>query len=486
MMLSIVLLQIVIPLALIALLFKVRRHSLLAWVLFNAGTVTYIAAIATAGVWLALPWYTGLLALSVVALAVLWRAGDVRTLRWRPIGRFARAETAVAALLVAGAGALFVESVGARQAPSEFALNLSFPLHGGSYYVANGGSRELTNAHVKTLHDERFRGYRGQSYAVDIVRIDGRGLRASGLAPGDLTRYVSVGEPVLAPCNGQVLALENAAPDMPPPQADRTHMPGNFVLLDCGPAQVLVGHLQQGSVSARLGQAVAAGQHLGALGNSGNTGEPHLHIHAQRPTGSMHSLLDADPVPVTFYGRALARNDVVRTGAVPPPAMTETQLLYAQLGSTVVALFMLIVSVRRRTAGRVLFSLLFAWAAIINARLSSTSPVDYLGYASFTFSDLYRSFIFGFFAQHTDAIVTAIAVGQAWIAVALLRGVQWQRMGLAGAITFLLAIAPLGIGSGFPATLIMAVAAGVLWREPATVQTVRIVPARLQTEQRAA
>ena len=200
----------------------------------------------------------------------------------------------------------------------------------------------------------------------------------------------------------------------------------------------------------------------------------------------MRSLLDADPVPVTFYGRALARNDVVRTGAVPPPAMTESQLLYAQLGSTVVAVFMLIVSVRRRTAGRILFSLLFAWAAAVNARLAWTSPWDYLGYAAFTFSDVYRSFILGFFAQHTAVIVTIIATGQAWIAAALLRGRRWQRAGLAGAITFLLAIVPLGIGSGFPATLIMALGAGVLWREPVKPRIVRIAPSRLQIERRAA
>ena len=251
-----------------------------------------------------------------------------------------------------------------------------------------------------------------------------------------------------------------------PPTADRERLAGNFVLVDCGAAQVFLGHLRQGSVTVQAGQRVGAGLRLGAIGNSGNSDEPHLHLHAQRPVkAGATSMLDGDPVPVTFYGRALARNDVVRTAAVPPPAMTETELLYGQLGSTIVALLMLVVSVRWRRAGLATFALLFAWAAVANARTAWISPMDYLGYASFALIDVYRQFIFGFFAQHVTAIVLAIAACQAFIAVALLRGGRWRRVGLAGAIAFLLAIAPLGVGSGLPATPIMALGAAVLWRE---------------------
>lgn len=50
---------------------------------------------------------------------------------------------------------------------------------------------------------------------------------------------------------------------------------------------------------------------MGLVGNSGNTGEPHLHIHAQRP-GSAIAPLSGEPVPVRFGGRYLVRNDRVR------------------------------------------------------------------------------------------------------------------------------------------------------------------------------
>jgi len=484
---TVAVLQIIIPVILLARLFEARRRSLLAWTIFTAGVAIYMVAIAIAGVWLVLPWYTGLAYLFVIALAVLWRAGDVRSLPWRPSGRFAYVELVVAALLFTGASGLLVESVAARQAPAGIAINLAFPLRGGTYYVANGGGSELTNAHLKTLQNARFHDYRGQSYALDIVRIDGRGLRASGVLPADLNRYASLGEAVLSPCDGAVVSAENGVSDMPPPLTDRQHLAGNFVFLNCGIAHVLLGHLQQGSVSVRPGDRVTAGQRLGAIGNSGNSDEPHLHVHAQEATTGTRSLLDARPVPVTFYGRTLARNDVVRTGAVPPPAMTETELLYAQLVSTIVALFMLIVSVRSRVAGRKLFATLFGWAAAVNAWTALTSPGAYLGYAGLTVSDLYRAVILGFFGQHITSIVVGIAVGQACIAIALLRHRRWQRAGLAAAVVFLLAIGPLGIGAGMPATLIMALGAGVLWRERVTpIAVVELVTVRSDSYPRAA
>jgi hypothetical protein len=344
-------------------------------------------------------------------------------------------------------------------------MNLSFPLSRGTYYVANGGSGQLTNAHVETLA-EHARAYRGQSYAVDIVRLDDRGRRASSFAPSSLSHYASVGDPVLAPCDGRVLQFENDAPDSVPAR-DGRRMAGNFVLLDCGAAQVFLGHLKQGTVAVRDGEILRAGTRLGAVGNSGNSDEPHLHVHAQAAAApGATSMFDGEPIPITFYGRPLARNDVVRTAAVPPPTMTETELLYGQLGSTAVALLMLVISVRRRATGLVLFALLFGWASVVNASVALTSPADYLGYAAFVFTDVYRRFIFGFFAQHITVVVLAIAAGQAFIAVALLRGGRWRSAGLAAAVTFLLAIAPFGVGSGLPATLIMALGAGALWGEP--------------------
>jgi murein DD-endopeptidase MepM/ murein hydrolase activator NlpD len=75
---------------------------------------------------------------------------------------------------------------------------------------------------------------------------------------------------------------------------------------------VLLAHLKQGSVAVKGGQRVAAGDIVGAVGNSGNTDEPHLHVHAQRP-GRGILPLSGEPLAMRFGGRWYVRNDRVRT-----------------------------------------------------------------------------------------------------------------------------------------------------------------------------
>jgi hypothetical protein len=61
----------------------------------------------------------------------------------------------------------------------------------------------------------------------------------------------------------------------------------------------------------RPGDSITAGTVLGSVGNSGKTGEPHLHVHAQRPSATP-AFLGGDPLPIRFDGRFLARNDWLR------------------------------------------------------------------------------------------------------------------------------------------------------------------------------
>ena len=141
--------------------------------------------------------------------------------------------------------------------------------------------------------------------------------------------------------------------------------------------------------------------------------------------------------------------------------MTDTQVLYANIISNIVALLVLFASWRRRNVGRLLFFLLFLWAAQINLRTAIWNPGTYLEYARWAVGP-YRAFILGPFARHTTLIVAAIAVGQLAIASLVVARGRAVTLGLLGAITFLLAIAPLGRGSAFPFSLTASVAAVVL------------------------
>jgi hypothetical protein len=264
----------------------------------------YFLAIGLAGLWLVLPWWLAFV-YPVLLLAVASRAFLVMPKRERQSG-LARSMLPMCWLASLGLSIIIVVALVARRPPS-VAIELAFPLQGGTYLVVNGGNHQLVNAHLGTLEGDRFRPYRGQSYGVDLVRIDRVGLRARGLLPNDASAYLIFGDTVVAPCAGRVVATENGAPDMSPPQPDRSHMAGNYVMLDCGGTWVLLGHLQQGSVAVREGDAVGTGVALGRVGNSGNTGEPHLHIHAQGP-GTKAEPMSGEPLAMRIDGRYLARN----------------------------------------------------------------------------------------------------------------------------------------------------------------------------------
>lgn len=53
---------------------------------------------------------------------------------------------------------------------------------------------------------------------------------------------------------------------------------GNHIMIRTGDVFVLLCHLKQGSSKVRKGDVVKVGQHLGEVGNSGSSIQPHLHV----------------------------------------------------------------------------------------------------------------------------------------------------------------------------------------------------------------
>jgi hypothetical protein len=135
--------------------------------------------------------------------------------------------------------------------------------------------------------------------------------------------------------------------------------------------------------------------------------------------------------------------------------------------SNVIAILQLIASIKWPRFARLSFFLLFAWAGWTNWRTAIESPSDYLEYADLTWISWYSSFIKGWFAQHILLAVGFIATSQALIALSMLLKGWVYTVGCAGAIIFLLAILPVGVGAGFPATAIMAIACFILLKKQA-------------------
>jgi len=234
---------------------------------------------------------------------------------------------AVAWLVTAAAVASIVVAIDGRRLPDTGIVEIPIPLGPGTYLVANGGSREIVNAHVRTLDSsvERLREYRGQSYGIDLVELNAYGLRSDGLHPADPAAYEIYGNPVYAPCNGQVVASRNDRPDMKVPVMDREVLEGNHVLLRCEDVVLLLAHFMPGSVQVEAGALVSTGQLLARVGNSGNSSEPHLHISAQRP-GSTPSSLDGEPMAVLFDGRFPIRNTRLTVSADRPGSHESEQM----------------------------------------------------------------------------------------------------------------------------------------------------------------
>jgi murein DD-endopeptidase MepM/ murein hydrolase activator NlpD len=96
---------------------------------------------------------------------------------------------------------------------------------------------------------------------------------------------------------------------------------GNHVVLDHGNGEFsLLAHLQKGSLRVKAGDTVKAGQPLGLCGNSGNTSEPHLHIHLQ--TGpEFPGATEGLPMAFTDFladGKPVARGELVKGMRVRP------------------------------------------------------------------------------------------------------------------------------------------------------------------------
>jgi hypothetical protein len=183
--------------------------------------------------------------------------------------------------------------------PSE-TVDLSYPLRGGGYYVGGGGtSRWLNNQSA----------FPPQNYALDIVRLNPLGNRALGIIPKDLSRYTIYGDRIYSPCSGVVAKAIDGYSDGEPPVTDRQNPAGNHLLIECRDVEVLLAHMMEGSVNVEEGDAVEEGEVVGRVGNSGNSSQPHLHIHVERG-GTPGKILNGQGQPATFEGRFLVRNNL--------------------------------------------------------------------------------------------------------------------------------------------------------------------------------
>jgi hypothetical protein len=134
--------------------------------------------------------------------------------------------------------------------------------------------------------------------------------------------------------------------------------------------------------------------------------------------------------------------------------MIPQEYVVMYLGANLIGLAILALAFWAPRVARWVWVAIFVWAASANTMTAATEPWMYLAYGGLTPSTLYREFINGWFSVHIQTFVLTIAAGQLIVAILLSRAGDAMRLGVASAVVFLLAIAPLGVGSGFPFSLI--------------------------------
>ena len=149
------------------------------------------------------------------------------------------------------------------------ALQLPFK---GEWFTYWGGDTKAQNYHVTT---------KVQRGAFDFLKLgaNNRSYTKSGTRNED---YYAFGEPIYAVCDAEVYDVITGVEDNRPTQMNPAQPLGNSVTLKTANGEYIVyAHFENGTIAVEKGETVKAGSYLGNCGNSGNSSEPHLHLHIQ-------------------------------------------------------------------------------------------------------------------------------------------------------------------------------------------------------------
>jgi murein DD-endopeptidase MepM/ murein hydrolase activator NlpD len=174
------------------------------------------------------------------------------------------------------------------------AVTLELPLKNGTFYVTVSGQ-------TRTMHTSV-----DQKYALDIIRMPkiSEWFRFRNTSLEANSTYDT---PVYSPCSGNIKKTFDGVADQPIGIASPENSVGNAIIMGCdGGFNVMMAHFKAGTIKVKTGDRVKVGDQIAQIGNSGNSGGPHLHIDAFR---FGNSTSDVIPLPIIFNGQYFLTGD---------------------------------------------------------------------------------------------------------------------------------------------------------------------------------
>ena len=310
-MLLIVTLHLVIPLALILWTWARSYASITTWGVQMLVLGSYLAFIFFMGSWVFASFYLRYAVLILAIVAAVLSLMGIKTLPLFVTPHFS-GWLGYSAGLIISAVLLYLVVGGVRSHfYDETPVQLAFPLRSGAYAVFEGGNgrvSSLMNYHYGGSMHQGARTNLSMRYAVDITKLSRWGNDADGFLPMQNEKYAVFHQVIYSPCDGVVSDVEDKWSNETPWTGTPPYNVGNHVLITSKDFGVLMGHLQEGSITVKTGDRVKRGDPVGKAGNSGWTSQPHLHIQAMRvSTGSFWGW---EGVPIFFDGKNPVKNSL--------------------------------------------------------------------------------------------------------------------------------------------------------------------------------
>jgi hypothetical protein len=243
--------------------------------------------------------YFMLLIISLFIGLVLFRIQYIKQLK--PLGIWSNIKVSVTGILLLLLLFMNYNAYVGRYNPGG-AIELSFPLRDGIFYIASGGSNKLINNHMRNFPN-------AQEFALDINKLGKyKGVSNKVLSTKNVDHYI-FSDTVFCPCNGKIVEIEdnirdNKSGSMNVSAKDGT---GNFVNIHCEEdIFVFIPHFKQFSIMVSENMNVNEGTPLGLVGISGFSEEPHLHIQASKYSSDSTMI----GIPILFNGKFLSRNEL--------------------------------------------------------------------------------------------------------------------------------------------------------------------------------